>query len=391
MQGVQFSGGGGARAEPIGAENHVTILGHRRMRDNGVMKPLVWVLLAVLTPAATAQMKLTVEQLLTWVRSSRELKHEDKKVAEYLRKVILTERLDERTIEQLQGEGVGPKTLEALRLLSVASTGLDRPTPPASKPPPVPIPPPGAEEQKHIIEEAREYALGYTKRLPDFICTQVIRRHIDPTGLEFWQRQDVVVARLSFFEQKEEYKVIMVNDRPSEVNYHSLGGAVSSGEFGSMLKYVFDPETEAEFRWDRWATLRGRRMHVYAYRVTEPKSKWGIEYERTLRITPGYSGLVYVDRDTRMVAKLTYEADGIPPSFPIQRAASALDYDYVTIGPQQHMLPLKYEMRMRQGKFLVKNEAEFRMYRKFGAEATIKFETPDPISEEQTREKPPRP
>jgi len=33
-------------------------------------------------------------------------------------------------------------------------------------------------------------------------------------------------------------------------------------------------------------------------------------------------------------------------------------------------------MRMRSGKFLSKNEVEFRMYRKFGAEAIIKFETP---------------
>ena len=32
------------------------------------------------------------------------------------------------------------------------------------------IPPPSAEEQKEIIEKAREYGLGYSKRLPDFLC-----------------------------------------------------------------------------------------------------------------------------------------------------------------------------------------------------------------------------
>jgi hypothetical protein len=38
-------------------------------------------------------------------------------------------------------------------------------------------------------------------------------------------------------------------------------------------------------------------------------------------------------------------------------------------------------MRMRSGKFLSKNEVEFRMYRKFGAEAII-VRDPEPLPEE---------
>ncbi len=46
---------------------------------------------------------------------------------------------------------------------------------------------------------------------------------------------------------------------------------------------------------------------------------------------------------------------------------------------------------MRQGKFLVKNEVKFRMYRKFAAEATVTFDTPEPLPEEKTKEQPPVP
>jgi hypothetical protein len=61
----------------------------------------------------------------------------------------------------------------------------------------------------------------------------------------------------------------------------------------------------------------------------------------------------------------------------------------VTIAGSEYVLPLKAVVRMRSGKLLTKNEAEFRMYNRFGAEATITFE-PDPLPEDATKEQPPR-
>lgn len=340
---------------------------------------------------APAQMRMTVAQLVSFVKSSIELKHPDKQVAEYLGKVRLTERLEDRTIEELQGLGAGSRTVQALRELRDAA----RPLPPAPPPPPpkaaAPIPPPGAEEQQRILDRVREYALGYVKRLPDFICLQVTRRYVDPSGLEFWHQQDVVTARLSYFEQKEDYKLVLVNNRPTDISYDSLGGSTSTGEFGSMLKEVFDPQSEAEFRWERWATLRGRRAHVYRYRVPKHRSRWNIVYEKTISITPAYHGLVYVDRDNHSVMRLTLAAEGIPPSFPVQEANTTLDYDSTEISGLKFILPLKAVVRMRSGKFLSKNEVEFRMYRKFTADTVITFDTvPEPLPEDQTTEQPPR-
>ncbi len=55
---------------------------------------------------------------------------------------------------------------------------------------------------------------------------------------------------------------------PASIPHEQLTGASSSGEFGSVLKSIFSPETETEFAWQNWFTLRGRKMHVYSYRVT---------------------------------------------------------------------------------------------------------------------------
>ena len=86
--------------------------------------------------------------------------------------------------------------------------------------------------------------------------------------------------------------------------------------------------------------------------------------------------------------RITLEAVNIEPSFPIQEAGTVLDYDFADISGQQYLLPLKFEMRMRTGRDLTKNDVEFRLYRKFEADAVIKFDALDPLPEEMTTEEP---
>lgn len=359
------------------------------------MRAKLCLLLAGLALALPAETRLTVDQLTKFLQSAVDLKQPDKEVAKYLRRQSLSERLDDRTIEDLQSLGVGPRTLEALQELRDKSKALPAPPPTAAakEPPPVaPLPPPPPEEQRKIIDQAREYALNYSKNLPNFICTQVTRRYIDPNGLEFWALQDTLTARLSYFEQKEDYQLVLVNNRAlaGDKPYYSVGGAISSGEFGSLMKEVFERGSETDFRWERWGKLRGRVAHVYAYRVPQNRSKWSIRYEEKDQVTPGYHGLIYVDRDTGMVLRVTLEAD-VPSSFPVQQVVQRLDYDLQPIGPQEYMLPLKAVIRSRAGRLLTKNDIEFRLYRKFGAEAQVKYDvTPDPLPEEQTQEQPPQ-
>jgi hypothetical protein len=335
-------------------------------------------------------MKMSVAQLKNMLRSSIKMQHNDKQVADYLKKVTLTEKLTERDIEEMMGEGLGPKASDAMRSLVMASAALAPPVKDpvvAKAPPPPPMPPPSSEEQAKVIEEARELALSYTKRLPDFICLQVTRRYIDQSGLEMFHLMDTVATRLSYFEQKEDYKLISVNGNLSQGEYEKLGGATSSGEFGTMLKEIFEPATQAEFEWARWAKLRGKICHVYSFRVMQSRSKWHVSWQRQMEIVPGYRGLIYVDRDVPTVLRVTMEAENMPASFPIQEAKSMLDYDYTDIAGSPFLLPLRAEMRMRESKFLVKNQVEFRNYRKFGAEATITFDTSmEPIPEEKLKE-----
>ena len=325
---------------------------------------------------------MSVEQLRSFIQSSRKLGHTDKQVADYLRSVKVTQRLDPGVVEDLQAAGAGSRTIEALRKISAETKSLPAAPPPPPKPVVISIPPPDSLEQGRVLDQASEYAREYVRRLPNFICTQVTRRYIDPSGLEFWQAQDTIVSKLSFFEQKEDYKVVLVNNRPVNTTMHRVGGTTTTGEFGTLLKELFDPATGARFDWERWATLRGKRTYVFSYRVLQERSKYSIGYERTHYLIAGYSGLVYIDRDTRAIVRLTLDVLETPPGFPITQVRNVLDYDYIDIAGQTFVLPLKASTVSRSSKVMFKNDTEFRMYNRFGTETTITF-APDPLSEEQ--------
>lgn len=339
-------------------------------------------LLALVVAALSfAEVRMSIEQLKAFIDSSHRLGHSDKQVADYLKGVRLTQRLDPGTVEDMTGVA-GPRTLEVLRRMIESAKTLPAPPPPAPVAVVQPIPPPSSAEQGKILDEAREYALQYSKSLPNFICTQVTRRYVDPAGLEFWQQQDVLTAKLSYFEQKEDYKVILVNNRYVDTTMERVGGATSTGEFGSMMREIFEPGTRARFEWERWATLRGHRMYVFSYRVQQENSKWQIVYDKSEAIRPAYKGLIYVDAEAKAIMRITLEAENLPFSFPVQQAMTTLDYDFQKIQAGEFILPLKAVMRMRSGKMLVKNEVEFRNYNRFGAEATITY-TPDPLPEDK--------
>jgi hypothetical protein len=347
-------------------------------------------LATALALAAAGEMSLTVAKLTDFIRSAVQLKQPDKQVAETLRHVKMVEKLDDRAIEELQSLGAGPKTVAALKELGDASASLPEAAPPPPKPVVAPLEPPDSDEQGRIIAEAREYVLNYTKSLPNFICVQVTRRDVDRAGTgSSWYHLDTITAKLSYNGRHEDYEVIMKNDQPvTNVKLEQLGGTVSAGEFGSMMSEIFEPDSQAHFSWDHWATLRGRRSYVFAYDIEQEYSKYHIkEVETNKEIVPAYRGLVYIDRDNETVTKITLNPYDIPSDFPIHDAHESLDYDLQTIGDVKYMLPLKAVLTSKLARFSTRNEIEFRLYRKFETGSTIKFDTPDALPDDQTKEK----
>jgi hypothetical protein len=321
----------------------------------------------------------TVNGLITTVRIGILKKQSDNHLAGELRKLSLDERLDWRTIEELESEGAGPKSVSAMEMLMEESEGL-----PVPAPLPFPaLPKPPATEQAHALEEAARNSLNYAASLPDFICTESVRRYEDAKLKEKqnWDLKDTLTLKLSYFEHVEDYKLVAVNGKTTYRNYEELGGAQSQGEFGSLLLSIFRGAPRDRFTWDHWTTLRRRPTHVYAFRIRIDESDYNVHFaaswHQPVTVRSGQHGFVYVDRDSSRVVRIYAEADGIPPDFPVTNVSTLLDYDFVDVGGRQFLLPLSALVRMGTSRVQTRNEVSFSGYRKFTSDTNITFDVKD--------------
>jgi hypothetical protein len=332
-------------------------------------------LVSVLTLLAAPQ-PISIASLVSLVRASLSRHESDNKLSGQLHKLWLAQRLDDHTIEELESQGAGPKSVAELLDLRDVSEGQPAPVAlPDFPAPPIPL----HAEQDDILGSASANAASYTGSLPDFICTEVIHRYEDIGGTGKWKPKDVLKVKLTYFERREEYQLAAINNRPTVrgYDYESVGGAVSEGEFGSDLVTLFLPQSKTAIRWDHWTHLRKHTTHVFFYRIETRNARYRLEFgmrgSRPVATTAGEHGFFYVDRGTRQILRLNRTAD-LPPDFPVRKATTLLDYDFTQVGGRQFLLPLHAEIRMATDYILTRNQIDFTDYRKFEGESKITFD-----------------
>jgi hypothetical protein len=392
------------------------------------MKLRLGLLLVGIGLALRAQTQMNVQQLVDFIRSELALKQDsDKQIAAGLKKIQLSEKLTDKTITDLEAQGAGPKTLEALKHLRDESASIKHTAPtdvtssPATAPDntlssqpataklsaaPAPVPPPNSVQQQQILDAVRQYALSYTNSLPNFICVRVDRRYVDPSGGDSYRSLGTVLAKVSYNEGQEVYKVYSVGGKIVDADMGGIGvrgGARSSGEYAGMMRSIFEPKSEAEFGWQKWTRLRGRVLAVFNYFIDSGHSSYSISYgegrEDDQRIITAYKGLVYADANTGEIDRITFEAVNIPTSFPVRTARELVDYDLINIGDtgdqEKAVLPLRALLNMstiHDG--TSKNEIEFRNYHKYGSNSVIRYDMdptappPEPLPSSKTDEQP---
>jgi hypothetical protein len=322
---------------------------------------------------AATQPTSTVADVINLVRDAVAKHEPDGALAKALHKIKPAEKLDDRTVEELESAGAGPKSVAELGRLRDASQALPSPAAPPAFPHPAARP--AIEEQRRMINAGQEIAVNYAKSLPDFICTEVVRRHDDSRAA--MDLRDTLEIKLSYFDQREEYRLLTVNGRPTIRPFESVGGATSQGEFGSMLFSIFSGESKTKFMWDHWTTLRKREAHVFSFRILPENSNYHLRFGQNAAYgkadaVVGQHGFIYMDRETNQILRIIADADP-PPHFPVQQSSVVLDYDFRDVGGREFLLPVRAEIRMSAGALHTRNLIDFHDYRKFTGESTITF------------------
>jgi hypothetical protein len=248
--------------------------------------------------------------------------------------------------------------------------------PPGTSTPAIPssTPPLPLAEEKSAIELAAQKAMAYISHLPDFLCTEVVDRTENRSGPGSknsanggWQHRDVLTILLTYSKHAEDYRLTAVDNRPTQATYESVGGAVSGGEFGSLISEIFQPHA-AHFDWDRLDKIRDRTVLVFRYSIQQEKSQYSIQYPvsrtETKRIVVGHHGLVFILPDDGSVLRVVRIAD-LPTDSPVRDASTTLDYALTDVGGQSHLLPLFAEIELSTSSIQTHNHVSFLNYASF--------------------------
>jgi hypothetical protein len=226
-----------------------------------------------------------------------------------------------------------------------------------------------------VIEDARLASALFSQGLPNFVVQQFTTRYLSETLPAQWRAVDVVSADVACVNGKEEYKNILVNGRPSQRPIEKTG-AWSTGEFITTLEDILSPMTAAAFRRAGEDHIFNRPALVYSFSVRKTNSHWGIVAQDGRVEKPAYTGTLWIDKEFHRVLRIEQRTDALSPGFPIDRAESTLEYDFVRIESKSHLLPVHSENLgcMRGTLQCSRNEIAFRNYRKFNADTNITFD-----------------
>ena len=242
---------------------------------------------------------------------------------------------------------------------------------------------PPTAEGLELLQRARKATLGAADKMPDYIVKQQITRSHAFGQSKNWAVYDRLSIAVSYRQTAgEDYKLLSVNGMPANQDQSygmKLGGTISTGEYVTTLSELFKAETRAEFNMVDTDTLRGRRTIIYEFEVKKEFSHqslgWGEHGSIEQQTISGYRGRIWVDRENDRVLRLEDISTEIDPGFPITAASKVIDYEWVAINEQEHLLPSRAVVeltdRVRGQTEETRNEILFRGYRKFGAEVKI--------------------
>ena len=297
---------------------------------------------------------------------------------------------NEKLVDDIRKRGIGFTITPGLRSLIATKSGNDasllhtleeanrRHTNPTLA---TPLPP--LAETNALLEQTRKATLGAAETMPDYLVKQQITRSHAFGQSKNWSPYDRLSIAVSYRQSLgEDYKLLSINGVPAteDQSYNmKLGGTISTGEYVSALTSLFRPESQTEFQAVDTDTLRGRRTIVYEYQVKRENSAqtlgWGEGGSMKRETVSGYRGRIWVDRENYRILRLEGISTEIEPGFPITAASKIIDYDWVTINEQTHLLPSRAVVELtahdRGQTDQTRNEILFRGYRKFGTDVKI--------------------
>lgn len=343
--------------EQYGMLDHIAEIEFSNYRDAAGEKPLsianrkaVWAMLNAKPGRVTLDQ---LDQLVSAGAASS-----DAELAERLRAVELTQRLDEAHYARLAAHLPGKSSATALATLRDLAEFED-PSPgdiPAAKPI-------DAKAQGAILHSAVDFVADVVRKLPDLFATRQLDRYEDLFAARGIVNPEVAVNKPFALIDESTGSVKVRSDREvvetaTKTYPKAAQGLDTWGGFGPMLETVMADILRGKIGWSRWETGPTGTVAVFRYAVPEPVAHYDVRFccymgqdgvPGQYSATPGYHGEIAIDPRTGAVLRLVIRTDlegeaspfdnGVPA--PLKRSDVVIEYGPVTIGGQQYICPMR--------------------------------------------------
>jgi hypothetical protein len=241
---------------------------------------------------------------------------------------------------------------------------------------------PPDDELKSLLAKAAEYANSYWDSLPNFTCQQVTERFAGSSRGNKWEHLDTLTGRLNYFDHQEDWEFQEYekdHKKSTDSSSHPSHGISEFGIFGGVIRGLFRPSAKPEISWFENDALGNGTVLVFKYRVAKENSTLFLRASDNLVVLVGYHGMVYIDSATGEVRRITQIADEVPKRYPLYETLVTTDYDHVSIGGQQYLLPMGAQIIVRERSHkgrLELSKIAFRDFHRFRSTSRILSNTP---------------
>jgi hypothetical protein len=237
---------------------------------------------------------------------------------------------------------------------------------------------PGTDDQQRWLQAMRSYAEQYVAKLPNFICEQVTRQYQAGKKPKNWRQGDTLTFRLVFSEGEERRDLELVNEKRVRAGMRRWRAPLSTeGEFGILLANIFEPKSDATFHWRGWREVRGKRLAAFDYSIDRAHSTLTLSLSDLAQATVPYYGSVYGDPESGQIWRIEDAANDLPKALDTNSIATIIEYDDVPIGSKRYLLPVQASIWLTTNSSNIRNDLEFRDYRKFETDSVIKYASSD--------------
>ena len=312
------------------------------------------------TPVAVRITGDQLEQMLAAARGKP-----DRKVAEQLSGVELTDRLSAARLSRCVADLRGTLAKQALMVLADKSAFLD---PPAEDIPTMEEP--DIEAQRHMILLTVDYVNKTIHQLPNlFAARNTLSFEEDLSAAKPLQPMGKFSAIVLYRDGEEQFHSASFhsNQQGQHPNLFSsrVPGLTTSGEFGPILGTAIVDASQGDMVWSRWEQGAGGPEAVSRYAVTAEKSHYTVNEQYS-----GYRGEIAIDPATGTILRLVLRADP-EPGDALLRADILVEYGPVELGGKTYICPVRGVAISRTLMWQWLNDVVFDQYHLYRASARV--------------------